>query len=663
MSRLWSWTSWLLALQSMFFGVSAAVAMDLTALSVEELMQVEVVSAARQSQAWSDSAAAVFVITADDLRRTGVTQVAEALRLAPGVDVARIDSSRWAISIRGFNGRFANKLLVMIDGRSVYTPVFSGVYWELQDLPINDIARIEVIRGPGGSLWGANAVNGVINIITKSASETQGALVSVTAGNEERAIVDARYGGKLGESARYRIYGRSIEREGFVDPHGQSSGDDWTMQRGGFRLDWQPSARDDVVVLGDHYSGDMNQNMVVPILEPPYNDHRLDPVTASGNSLQARWVRNYSPTGQFSLQTYYQNQEHSDLQQDVSLETFDLDFQHSLDLGSAQQVVWGLNYRHYQDHYAPVALSMVDPTEATTSLFSIFGQDQIDFADARLRLTLGLRLERNDYTGWEWQPSARLLWMPTAQQRLWGSISRAVRTPSRVEEGRTTFFTLPLLPAFGGLPAVVTGVGSNAFAAEKLTAYEIGYRNWLNEALSLDVTAFYNDYDDLLSATDGAPYLVTEPAPHWVLPLYFNNGLNAANRGFEMAADWRPHPDWRLQLAYSHLWMSHPQRAWAPADQVSLLSSWRINDTLELDAWLRYSSSLLVQTLSTLGTVTVDPTWGLTLRLGWRPRPDLELALVGANLLSDHQLEFVQEAYTYPVEVERSLYGQLKWSF
>ena len=662
MSRLWSWAPWLLALQGMLFGVSA-VAMDLTALSVEELMQVEVVSAARQSQAWSDSAAAVFVITADDLRRTGVTQVAEALRLAPGVDVARIDSSRWAISIRGFNGRFANKLLVMIDGRSVYTPVFSGVYWELQDLPINDIARIEVIRGPGGSLWGANAVNGVINIITKSASETQGALVSVTAGNEERAIVDARYGGKLGESARYRIYGRSARREGFVDPQGQSSSDDWTMQRGGFRLDWQPSARDDVVVLGDHYSGDMNQNMVVPMLEPPYNEHRLDPVTARGNSLQARWVRNYAPTGQFSLQTYYQNQEHSDLQQDVSLETFDLDFQHSFGLSSDQQVVWGLNYRHYQDHYAPVALSMVDPTEATTSLFSIFGQDQIDFAAARLRLTLGLRLERNDYTGWEWQPSARLLWMPTAQQRLWGSISRAVRTPSRVEEGRTTFFTLPPLPAFGGLPAVVTGLGSNAFAAEKLTAYEIGYRNWLHESLSLDVTAFYNDYDDLLSATDGAPYLVTEPAPHWVLPRYFNNGLNAANRGFEMAADWRPHPDWRLQLAYSHLWMSHPQRAWAPADQVSLLSSWQINDTLELDAWLRYSSSLLVQTISTLGTVTVDPTWGLTLRLGWRPRPDLELALVGANLLSDHQLEFVQEAYTYPVEVERSLYGQLKWSF
>ncbi len=640
-------------------------AVDLTQLSIEDLMQVQITSATKQAQPWANTAAAVFVITADDIRRSGVTHVMGALRLAPGVEVARIDSSRWAITIRGFNGRFANKLLVMIDGRSVYTPSFSGVYWEIQDMSLDNIERIEVIRGPGGSLWGANAVNGVINIMTKPASETQGGMVSVTAGHEERAIVEARYGGKLGDTAHYRLYGRYAERDGSVAPGGQDAGDDWNLQRGGFRLDWQPTARDSVTVLGDVYDGDLRQNMVIPTLTPPDNQRQLDQAKANGSSVQARWEHQNSSTGQLALQLYYQQEERSDLMQSSELETLDLDFQHNLKLGERQEIVWGLNYRRYQDQFGPATLVSIMPEARTTELFSLFAQDQVALTE-RLRLTLGAKIEHNDYTGWEWQPNLRLLWQPSDTQRVWGAVSRAVRTPSRAEEeGQTNLTTIPPLPEMGWMPSVLALIGNGTFDAEKLTAYEIGYRTWLGQDFSLDFTTFYNDYKNLQSVEPGTPWPEGTPLPpHGVFPLYFHNAFTDDNYGAELAVDWRPLEKWRVQFAYSYLWSRPEQKNWSPLNQVSLLSSWEIRDDLEFDAWIYYVGKIgSLPTLSPLGTVTIDPRLNLTLRLGWRPRRDLELSLVGANLLDDRQLEYVQEAYTFPVEIERSIYGQFKWSF
>ena len=278
---------------------------DLTEFSIEDLMQVKVVSAAKMEQAVQDTAAAVYVITADDIRRSGVTNVMEALRLAPGVEVSRIDSSRWAITIRGFNGRFANKLLVMIDGRTVYNNQFSGVYWEIQDLFLPDIERIEVIRGPGGSLWGANAVNGVINIITKNTKDTQSGLVSLTAGNLERAIAGIRYGGKLGDDAHYRLYGQFTQRGSLVAAAGGDAGDNWNIGSGGFRLDWTPSARDTVAAQGGYYNGNFNQNYMFPTLIAPYSERWLSSANATGGSLQARWEHQYSATSAMGLQVYY----------------------------------------------------------------------------------------------------------------------------------------------------------------------------------------------------------------------------------------------------------------------------------------------------------------------------------------------------------------------
>jgi len=653
-------------------GQGKAAAPDLTEFSIEDLMQVKVVSAAKIEQSLQDTAAAVFVITADDIRRSGVTNVMEALRLAPGVQVARIDSSRWAITIRGFDGRFANKLLVLIDGRTVYNAQFSGVYWEIQDLFLPDIGRIEVVRGPGGSLWGANAVNGVINIITKQSKDTQGGLVTLTAGNEERTVAGVRYGGKLSDDAQYRVYGQFTERDGLVAADGRDADDDWHIGKGGFRLDWAPSAQDTIIVQGDLYDGKFNQNYMLPTLVPPYTERQLSRANASGGSLQARWEHQYSATSRMSLQAYYQQEDREDLLYIVDADTFDLDFQHNFALTDQQEIVWGLGYRRSSDRFADTQFSAVDPSQSTTQLFSAFVQDQIDLVPEQLRLIAGAKVEHNDFTGWEWQPSVRMLWTPHPEHRLRAAISRAVRTPSRGEENaKVRLFVLPSSSLTGNLPTLFSVVGNDQLDAEKLVAYEIGYRVQLADRFSVDATAFYNDYDQIIASVPGTPFPETrEFPPYLVVPLQLQNSASGHNAGFELTADWRPIQDWRLMFAYSFLhqdidgYENNSIFNSGNLNQVSLLSSWNLPNNFSLDAWGRYVNfDGMIHTLSPFGDVKIDPYFDLTLRLGWRPSKDLELSLVGSNLLDNSHLEFVQEAYTFPVEIERSIYGQVKWNF
>ncbi len=644
---------------------------DLTELSIEDLMQVTVVSATKTEQTLQDTAAAVFVITADDIRRSGVTNVMEALRLAPGVQVARIDSSRWAITIRGFNGRFANKLLVLIDGRSVYNTQFSGVYWEIQDVFLPDIERIEVVRGPGGSLWGANAVNGVINIITKKTKDTQGGLVTLTAGNQERTIAGVRYGDTLGDHASYRIYGQSSQRAGQVTPEGHDAGDEWRINNGGFRLDWTPSAQDTIAVHGDYYRGEFDQNFTTPSLTPPYTEHQLAAGDASGGGLLARWEHQNTATSRMSLQAYYQQEDHNDLIYIADSNTLDLDFQYNFALTDQQNIVWGLGYRRNSDQFTDTPFSSVNPKGMTTQLFSAFIQDQVELIPEKLRLTTGLKVEHNDFTGWEWQPSLRMLWTPHPDHRLWAAVSRAVRTPSRGENSvQVNLFTLQPSPLTGNLPTLFSVSSSNDLAPEEMIAYEIGYRTQASKQLSIDATAFYNDYNQVIATVPGAPFLEARAfPPYLVVPLELRNVGAGYHYGFELAADWQPMKDWRLRFAYSYLHQNMDQGTNTNYEkgnrhQLSLLSSWEIGHHLELDAWWRYVNAPNTWvTLSSFGTLRIDPYSSLNLRLGWRPRQDLELSLVGANLLDKSHLEFAQEAFTYPVEIERSIYGQLKWSF
>ncbi len=663
----------LAALSGGEMAVSRAAAPDLTQLGIEELMNVQVVSASKQAQRLADAASAVFVITQDDIRRSGATSVPEVLRLAPGVQVARIDGSKWAISIRGFNGRYANKLLVLVDGRSIYTPVFAGVYWEVQDLLLEDIERIEVIRGPGASLWGSNAVNGVINILTKRAADTRG-LVSVTAGSPENTIVGVRYSGALGDDARYRLYGKYLKQDGLLDRQGRDAEDDWRLGSGGFRLDWAPSGRDSVSLQGGLYDGAMRQNLTVPSFAPPYAQLERDEAAMSGGHLQGRWERALSDTSRLSLQMFYQNQQRRDAITEFDVDTFDFDLQHTFALGERNALIWGLGYRHYRDDYRQTTLASMNPSQLDYGLFSAFVQDQISLVPRELELTLGARLERNDFTGWEFQPNARLLWTPHPRHRLWGAVSRAVRTPSRAEDGMTLDLVTYRAPPLN-FPVLLVLRGDAAFDSETLTAYELGYRVLPSERLSLDIAAFYNDYDDLRAASI-RPDLATVVDGNLQIPSLFANALQGRTHGVELAANWRAADRWRLQLAYSFLRVSVENKPGIsgtfaflettaqPRHQVSLLSSVDLRDDLEFDLWLRYTDELPARNFGSLGsTPAVADYFSLNARLGWRPRKDLELSLVGTNLLGPTHFEFIQETYPFPEQVERNVYGQVKWSF
>src|SRR5438034_11419109 len=407
---------------------------DVTAMSMEDLMNLQVTSVSKRTQKVADAAAAIFVLTQEDIRRSGATSIPEALRLVPGLEVARIDQNKWAIGSRGFNGRFDNKLLVLIDGRSVYTPLFSGVYWNVQDVMLEDVDRIEVIRGPGATLWGANAVDGVINIITKPAKATQSAVVTAGAGTEERASGSARYGGTIGKTA-YRVYGKYFNWGPSVYPSDTSAHDGWDALRGGFRADWTPAGANYLTLQGDIYRSKYDETLTVASLSAPYSNTFPNDGKYSGGNILGRW--NHTSEGSsMSLQMYYDNTtitDHSLFGDHQNI--LDIDFQDGFHAGNSQQFVWGLGYRSIHDKNDASFTVSLQPNQVTLNQFSTFLQDEISLVDNRLQITLGSKFERNEFTGFEIEPNARLLWNLTPNQSVWTAVSRAVRTPALTEEG------------------------------------------------------------------------------------------------------------------------------------------------------------------------------------------------------------------------------------
>lgn len=657
----------------LLFGVtglcdSADSGADLTELSIENLMEQKVTSVSKTEQAFSDTAAAVFVISQDDLRRSGVTNIPEALRMVPGVQVARVDSNKWAISARGFNGRFSNKLLVLIDGRTIYTPTFSGVYWDTQDLLLEDIERIEVIRGPGASVWGANAVNGIINIITIHSEDTHGALVSLTAGNEEKAIAGVRFGGELGDQGHFRVYGKHLQRDGLVDQQGRNARDNWDLTRGGFRVDWTPSASDTVKIQGDIYDGNIGQNYIVPSLSTSTGGRRvLDSGDAYGGSLVARWEHTPSLASRASAQFYYERFRRSDTFQNETRDTFDFDFQHEFALTKDQEFVWGLGYRLSSDHINDAELVSVSPKERDLHLFSAFLQDRISLFDNNLDVTFGTKLEYHTFGGWQYQPNVRAIWKPNSNHRLWVSVSKATRTPSRGErDGEIRILGLP------DIQRTVALKGSSNVELEKVLTYEAGYRTWPTANLYFDVAAFYNDYDDLRFTVLGQPTDTT-------IPLNIVNGERASTWGVELTANWRPIEWSRWQLTYTFLdtdfKVKEPVFAQSgigfllgderdPKHQVSLRSSFDLGPNVELDLWLRYVDRISdITVINPESLPEVDDYISFDARIGWRPFPNIELSLVGRNLNDAKHIEYLQEIATFPTQVQRSIYGQIKWEF
>ncbi len=603
-------------------------------MSVEQLMDIEVTSVSKRPEKLSEVASAIQVITADEIRRSGATSIPEALRLASNLEVAQIDSRQWAISARGFNNVFADKMLVLIDGRSVYTPLYAGVYWDVQDTMLEDLDRIEVISGPGATQWGANAVNGVINITTKSAKDTQGSLVTTGVGSQLRSTAAARYGGELAPGVFYRVYAKYFDRGDSVRPNGNKSNDSWRVGQVGFRVDWDRTSADQITLQGDGYDG--TEGQVGP-----------DTIRANGANLLGRWTRQLAENSDLKVQLYY-DRTHRRIPGSFTqnIDTYDLDFQHHRPLGAAHDLVWGLGYRLVNDGVVNTPTNAFLPPRVKHQWFSGFLQDEIALARDQLHLTVGTKVERNDYTGFELQPSARLAWRPDKTQTVWSALSRAVRTPSRID--RDLFS--PATP-----PYRISG-GKNV-VSETLLAAELGYRVQIEPSLALSLATFYNSYDNLRSLEPLSPPLA--------FPVVASSGLYGHSRGAEFSADWRVSPRWKLHAGWNELRVSsEPQTgtidrstrdsiARDPNHQVFLRSSLNLSTRWDFDSDLRYIAPIGNQNLP--GYTEAD------LRFGWRPSAPWELSLDAQNLLHAHHPEFNSPGSRR--EIQRGVYGKATWRF
>jgi iron complex outermembrane receptor protein len=650
----------------------SAQAPDLTQKSLEDLMNIDVTSVSKKAQKTSETAAAVFVISAEDIRRSGALNIPDLLRMVPGLDVAQIDGSQWAISARGFNGQYSNKLLVLIDGRTVYTPVFVGVFWDSQNVPLESIERIEVIRGPGAAVWGSNAVNGVINIITKSAVETQGGTVDAGAGNAIIGPEAIRYGGKAHGLGAYRVYVEGFHAGSLPTPAGLDGQDDWRLIRGGFRTDSSLSAKDSLTTEGDVTNGDAGELATVPVsLQPP-----VTATVALRNrywdwNLLARWNRRISPRSETSLQIYFDRTTRGDTTYGIGLNTLDIDFQHHVAMGSRQDIVWGLGYRLSANGTSPTLRISFTPQNRLTHLFSIYAQDEIAILPERLRLSVGARLEHNGYTGFDLEPSARLAWSVNSKNMFWSAVSGAVRTPARSDRDiRVNYYALPGSIATGYLPILVSFFGNPNGKDEQLTAFEAGYRNTLSSSLSVDTTVFYNRYRDLESSEPGAMSLEMTPAPpHVLIPTTYGNGIYGETHGIEVFANWKAASHWTLSPGYAFFSMhlhkfagsldtttAQATEGYTPDHQAQLRSSVSLPKNLQWNA-----SAYFVNRLPALAipSYTRDDT-GLT----WRAGERISISAVGQNLFSDRHLEYSGPNSTeHPGLMRRSAYAKIVWSF
>ena len=617
-------------------------------LTIEELLQVEVTSVSRAPERLSETASAIQVVTENEIRRFGAASLPEALRLANNLNVAQKNSHGWGISARGFNTDLSNKLLVMIDGRTIYTPLFSGVRWDVQDYLLEDLERIEVISGPGGTLWGANAVNGVINIMTKSAADTQGMYLEGIAGTHLRQGYAARYGGRAGASTHYRVYAKYAERDDEVFANGTPANDAWKQQQAGFRVDSAPAGDAALTLQGDYYRG--SQGFIGG------GEAEVD-----GGNLLGRWSRSLVNGSDISFQAYF---DRAHLRQPVlasafapagtfadTLETYDLDFQHRFAVGARQRVVWGGGYRLTDERSrGAVGLAFV-PSSPRQELFSGFIQDEISLR-SDVTFTLGTKLEETHYTGLEVEPTARLQWQASADHMLWAAVSRAVRTPSRIDRD----LRQPSRP-----PIILQGGGD--FAAETLVAYEVGCRAQIGPRLFGSIAGFYNRYDKIRSARG---------TPVTLIPLVFANDVEGDTHGFELSATWQPREWWRLTGGYNYLredirvkpgrsdFNNALNETADPEHQMSLRSSMDLRAGVEFDANFRWVDELPTNNSGRLATV---PSYAeLDIRLGWRPGPGWELAIVGRNLLDAQHPEFGAPGPTR-VEIGRSVEAKASWRF
>ncbi|OQW41689.1 MAG: hypothetical protein A4S08_02270 [Proteobacteria bacterium SG_bin4] len=645
-------------------------------LSIEELMNVKVTTVSRTPQKLTEVASAIFVITQDDIRRSGATSIPDALRMAPGVQVERVGTDKWAVSIRGFNGVYANKLQVLMDGRSVYSPIFSGVLWEQQDTLMEDIERIEVIRGPAATSWGANAVNGVINIITKKAADTQGTLFTAGGGSFEHGFAGARYGGKINDETPFRVYAKGFSRGQTQASTGEHANDQWHSARGGFRVDHQRGI-DQFTLQGDvfsNYDGSTLDYDARYLSAPPGGQMRGH---NEGGNIRFRWDRTFSEQSSIMLQTYYDRHRSQLLPiGKFDAESFDADLQYRFSLFDRHQLTWGAHYRLYHNKVFDSPLLTFSPRDQTNHLIGTFIRDDITLIPDRLLFTIGSRFEHNDFTGMEIQPNARLMWTPNPENSVWIAVSRAVRTPSRAENDSKIDIT-PFLPVATGLalsslpfPISATLLGSGQYNSEKLIAYEAGYRHQFSPQASIDIAGFANDYSQLRDVSFGAFSLSTGLPLRLLQPVFINNQGSALTYGVETSIDLRPVENWRIQTSYSFIHIdfssnnllknTNPTTGGSekanPQHQLSVRSNYDFSERLQLNLWLRYTSEIAFYQIPSY--VTMDA------KLVYRPAKNTELFVVGQNLFSQHHRELTSDFIPLvPAAIPRGVFAGVQWRF
>jgi len=602
---------------------------DLADLSLEELGNIQITSVSKRAERLSDAAASVFVITAEDIRRSGVTNLPEALRLAPNLQVAQVNADGYAISARGFNGSAANKLLVLIDGRSVYTPLFAGVFWDVQDVMLEDVERIEVISGPGGTLWGVNAVNGVVNVITRSAKSTQGGLVAAGVGGRENDVA-LRYGDSVGADGNYRVYGKYFDRNHTFTADGSTKDDALHRGQAGFRADWDRPG-DQFMVQGNAYRGPEGQPLPGAIATGA--SFTLGTISLSGANLTTRWGHALEGGSNVVVQAYYDRTERSVPPTFAeTLDIFDVQFQHSMRLAGSHAVVWGGEYRYSFDRLENSSFFAFLPASLNQRWASLFAQDETTLA-RDLRLTLGARVERNDYTGNEFLPNARLAWKFAPDHLLWTAASRTVRAPSRFDRD-------PFVPNPPPANPPLLLAGGPDFRSEVAKVYELGYRGQPATSISYSVTVFHADYDHLRTQ---------DFAPSGTFLLVLGNGMEGTTNGVEMWGNYQASRTWRLSAGLTGL-RETLQLKPGTIDTANSVTqggqnpahSWMLRSSLDLP----YQSEVdvTVRHVSALANPTVPAYTTGDLRYGWRPRRDLELSVTGQNLFGGEHAEFTAPA-------------------
>lgn len=635
--------------------------------SLEELMNIKVVSVGKKAESLKTTAASVFVITAEDIRRSGMHSLPELLRMAPGVQVARTVSGHWAISIRGFNGDFANKLLVLVDGRIVYNEQWAGVFWDMEEMPLENIDRIEVVRGPGAAMWGPNAVNGVINILTKSAEYTQGGLVTGELGTQD-ANTSARYGGAISPDAFYRVTGRFGDASampaqwpasagGFSPTHG------WTSSSGDFRVDWRPTGQDTLLFEGQGYHSSVGNPAAFITPQNPYPPFQDSLDSSTAGNLFGQWQHTFANGSSLEARASWDHIDYGLSKLPSSLNAAAAELQYHFTLGSRNDLVAGASFRQENFTIGSSPGNSLNPPQQSLGSYSAFLEDQVTLVRDKFYFIAGVNIGHYTFTGPATQPTGRLLWTPNQKLTTWAAVSRAVRTPSLIERGMDfNVFSFPAGPGLNGMGILV---GNPSAGAESVLAYEAGQRVELNKRVSLDLSVFLNRYQHVLFFEAAPPYFVPGQVPYLATPITFDNVYQGTSHGLELSATWNPASQWRLIGGYSLLHVNvQPYPGWQPPSKPinnSPVSQWQLRSNLDLTRRLQLDAALYYT--SAIAEDLVPQHLRGDLRLGWRAGEKLDVSIGIQNAFQSYHLELPSLYEGQQLLVGRDVYGAFTWKF